>query len=70
MLTLDEFAQMIDHAVLGPSQTDTDLEEGAKVARKYRVKCFCPNPYQLARARSYCRALMCNCAARLAFRKA
>lgn len=51
MLTLDEFAQMIDHAVLGPSQTDTDLEEGVRVARKYRVKCFCPNPYQLARAR-------------------
>lgn len=51
MLTIDELAQMIDHSILLPSQTDQDLEEGIAVARRYRVKCVVPKAYQAARAR-------------------
>ena len=51
MLTIDELAQMIDHSILLPSQTDQDLEEGIAVARRYRVKCVVPKAYQAARAK-------------------
>lgn len=51
MLSLEELAQMIDHSILLPGQTERDLEEGVAVARKYRVKCVVPKPYQMARTR-------------------
>jgi len=51
MLTVDELAQMIDHSILLPGQTDTDLVEGIAIARKYRVKCVVPKAFQAARAK-------------------
>lgn len=51
MLTVDELAQMIDHSILLPGQTEKDLEEGIALARKYRVKCVVPKAYQAARAK-------------------
>jgi deoxyribose-phosphate aldolase len=51
MLTVDELAQMIDHSILLPSQTEKDLEEGIAIARKYRVKCVVPKAYQAVRAK-------------------
>lgn len=51
MLTVDELAQMIDHSILLPGQTDKDLVEGIAIARKYRVKCVVPKAFQAARAK-------------------
>ncbi len=51
MLSLDELAQMIDHSILLPSQTEKDLEAGIAIARKYRVKCVVPKAYQASRAK-------------------
>jgi deoxyribose-phosphate aldolase len=51
MLSVDELAQMIDHSILLPGQTDTDLVEGIAIARKYRVKCVVPKAFQAARAK-------------------
>ena len=52
MLSVDELAQMIDHSILLPGQTEKDLEEGIVLARKYRVKCVVPKAYQAARAKA------------------
>jgi deoxyribose-phosphate aldolase len=51
MLTVEELAQMIDHSILLPGQTEKDLEEGIEIARKYRVKCVVPKAHQAARAK-------------------
>ena len=51
MLTVDELAQMIDHSILLPGQTDKDLVEGIAIARKYRVRCVVPKAFQAARAK-------------------
>jgi deoxyribose-phosphate aldolase len=51
VLTIEQLAQMIDHSILLPGQTEKDLEEGIALARKYRVKCVVPKAYQAARAR-------------------
>jgi len=51
MLTIDELAQMIDHSILLPQQTDRDLVEGVEICKKYRVKCMVPKPFQAARAK-------------------
>lgn len=55
MLTVDELAQMIDHSILLPAQTDRDLEQGIAIARKYRVKCVVPKAFQVARAKELLR---------------
>lgn len=51
MLTVDELAQMIDHSILLPGQTDRDLVEGIAIVQKYRVKCVVPKAFQAARAK-------------------
>jgi deoxyribose-phosphate aldolase len=51
MLTVFELAQMIDHSILLPGQTEKDLEEGIALARVYRVRCVVPKAYQAARAK-------------------
>jgi len=51
MLTMTELAQMIDHSILLPGQTDRDLEEGIAVAVKYGVKCVVPKAFQAAQAK-------------------
>jgi deoxyribose-phosphate aldolase len=51
MLSMDELAQMIDHSILLPQQTDRDLVEGIEVCKKYRVKCCVPKPFQAARTK-------------------
>ncbi|MHB1417312.1 MAG: deoxyribose-phosphate aldolase [Chloroflexota bacterium] len=51
MLTVEEFAQMIDHSVLLPSQTERDFEAGVEIVRKYRTKCMVPKAYQAVRAK-------------------
>lgn len=51
MLTVDELAQMIDHSILLPNQTDKDLEAGIAIARQYRVKCVVPKAFQAIQAK-------------------
>jgi deoxyribose-phosphate aldolase len=51
MLTVAELAQMIDHSILLPGQTDRDLEEGIAVAVKYQVKCVVPKAFQAVQAK-------------------
>jgi deoxyribose-phosphate aldolase len=51
MLTITELAQMIDHSILLPGQSDKDLEEGIAIARQYRVKCVVPKAFQAVQAK-------------------
>ncbi len=45
VLTYDLIAKRIDHSLLGPTLTDRELEEGCKLATKYRVASVCIKPY-------------------------
>lgn len=51
MLTVEELAQMIDHSILLPQQTERDLEEGIAIARKYNVKCVVPKSFEAKKAK-------------------
>jgi len=48
--TYEELAGMIDHSLLHPTMTDSELEAGCRVALKYRVASVCIKPYYVARA--------------------
>ncbi|MCP5515659.1 MAG: deoxyribose-phosphate aldolase [Verrucomicrobiales bacterium] len=48
--TYEELAGMIDHSLLHPTMTDGDLEEGCRLAAKYRVVSVCIKPYAVKRA--------------------
>lgn len=49
--TYAEIAGMIDHSLLQPVLTDTDLELGCLVAREYQVASVCIKPYAVTLAR-------------------
>ena len=38
---------MIDHSILHPTFTDTDLKEGCEIARRYNVASVCVKPYMV-----------------------
>lgn len=46
----DELAKMIDHSILQPTHTDSDLEKQCAIARKYKVASVCVKPYAVRRA--------------------
>jgi deoxyribose-phosphate aldolase len=46
----DQLAKMIDHSLLHPTLTDQELEDGCKLAAKYRVASVCIKPYAVRRA--------------------
>lgn len=48
--TYDELAGMIDHSLLHPTLTDAELEEGCRLAARYRVASVCIKPYAVQRA--------------------
>jgi deoxyribose-phosphate aldolase len=48
--TYEELAGMIDHSLLHPTMTDTELEAGCRLAAKYRVASVCIKPYFVKRA--------------------
>ena len=48
--TYEQLAGMIDHSLLHPTMTDKELEEGCRVAAKYRVVSVCIKPYAVRRA--------------------
>ncbi len=41
---------MIDHSLLHPTLTDTELDEGCRLAARYRVASVCIKPYAVKRA--------------------
>lgn len=48
--TYEELAGMIDHSLLHPTLTDQELEEGCRLAIRYRVASVCIKPYFVQRA--------------------
>jgi deoxyribose-phosphate aldolase len=48
--TYEELAKMIDHSLLHPTMTDQELEDGCRLAAKYRVASVCIKPYAVKRA--------------------
>lgn len=48
--TYEELAGMIDHSLLHPTMTDQELEDGCRLAAKYRVASVCIKPYAVKRA--------------------
>jgi deoxyribose-phosphate aldolase len=48
-----EIAGMIDHSILHPTMTDSDLERECDVARKYNVASVCVKPYAVKKAVDY-----------------
>jgi deoxyribose-phosphate aldolase len=45
MPTLKDLAKMIDHSLLHPSMTDTDILNGCEIAKRYDVATVCVKPY-------------------------
>ena len=43
--TYEDIAKMIDHSLLNPKMTDTELIDGCKIAVKYNVASICIKPY-------------------------
>ena len=56
--TYDEIAQMIDHSLLSPALTETDMENGCVLALNYQVASVCIMPYYLARCAEILRGSM------------
>lgn len=53
--TYTDLAGMIDHSLLHPTMTDKELEEGCKLAAKYRVASVCIKPYAVRQAAGWLR---------------
>ncbi len=50
-----DFAKMLDHSLLQPTLTDSDLERGCQLAREYDVASVCIKPYAVQRAAEWLR---------------
>jgi deoxyribose-phosphate aldolase len=50
-LTYDTIAKRIDHSLLGPTLTEAELEDGCRLAAKYRVASVCIKPHGVELAR-------------------
>jgi len=48
--TYEQLAQMIDHSLLHPTMTDQELEEGCRLAARYKVASVCLKPYYVQHA--------------------
>jgi deoxyribose-phosphate aldolase len=48
--TYEDIAGMIDHSLLQPNLADAELDDGCRVAAKYRVASVCIKPYYVAPA--------------------
>jgi deoxyribose-phosphate aldolase len=51
MLSTREIAKMLDHSLLKPELTVTQMIEGCRLARRYGVAAACVKPSEVARAR-------------------
>ena len=62
-ISLRLLAKMIDHSLLHPTMTDTDIKAGCDLARKYDVATACVKPYAIGLARetlSDCEVKVCS----------
>jgi deoxyribose-phosphate aldolase len=50
-ITLCDLAKMIDHSLLHPTMTDTEIREGCRLARDYDVATACVKPYSIPTCR-------------------
>jgi deoxyribose-phosphate aldolase len=50
-LTVRDLAKMIDHSLLHPTMSDTDIAAGCRLAREYDVATACVKPYAIALAK-------------------
>jgi deoxyribose-phosphate aldolase len=50
MTKVSELAKMIDHSILNPVMTDSDLIRECNVAKKYNVASVCVKPYAVRKA--------------------
>src|SRR5579884_3028186 len=48
--TYADIAKMLDHSLLQQTLTDTELDQGCRVAREYDVASVCIKPYAVRRA--------------------
>ena len=48
----EDLAGMIDHSLLHPTMTDQELDDGCRLAAKYKVASVCIKPYAVKRAAS------------------
>lgn len=51
----EELAKMIDHSILNPTLTDTDLNKECAIALKYNVASVCVKPYAVKQALQFLR---------------
>jgi deoxyribose-phosphate aldolase len=49
-LTYDAIARRIDHSLLAPTLTEAELDDGCRLAARYRVASVCIKPHAVARA--------------------
>ncbi len=49
-MTAQDIARLIDHSILHPTSTDSDLEQACALADEYQVATVCVKPYQTIRA--------------------
>jgi len=54
-LTYESIAKKIDHSLLGPTLTRSELEEGCRLAARYGVASVCIKPHAVALARDLLR---------------
>lgn len=50
MTTVRELSKMIDHSILNPTMTDTDLKRECEVAKRFDVASVCVKPYAVKHA--------------------
>ncbi len=49
-VTVDQIAKLIDHSLLRPDLTDTQIQEGCELAARYRVASVCVRPCDVTKA--------------------
>jgi deoxyribose-phosphate aldolase len=49
-ITIKSIAKMLDHSLLHPTMTDTEIKAGCELSRKYAVATACVKPYSVAMA--------------------
>jgi deoxyribose-phosphate aldolase len=52
-ITLKSLAKMIDHSLLHPTLTDSEILSGCEIAKKYDVATVCIKPYSISLCKKY-----------------
>lgn len=52
-VTLTQISKMIDHSLLHPTMTDTDIVNGLEISKKYHVATACIKPYLIPLAKQH-----------------